>query len=120
MNVKKAILISIALILLQGCSSGINTRFVPPAEMGDPLVGIGMTKSSGTISVTSSDELETKEGKAVAYSILSLISFGNAGSAKAAQNGNIDIIKESGVDIYRVRALGFLLYTRHTTVVIGK
>ncbi len=94
------------LILFMGISAayGDDLFKLNYLNMDEPVIGIGVTSSSGTSSVTSSNELDTKEGRSTAYSISNLVSFGNA----------------ARFDIFNIRALGLTLFTRQTTVVIGK
>ena len=61
-------------------------------------------------------ELGTKIGKSSLQSILWCVSWGNAGTRAAAENGAIEIIRHADVEYFMV-FLGF--YTRITTVVYG-
>lgn len=122
MKLIKCVVILMMFFIIIGCCSctSLRHRSFPPAESGDPILGIAVTHSSGLFSVTPDSDASIKKGSAVAYSILDLVSFGDAGSAKASKNGEIDIIKEVNVDILRVRALWLPIFTRYTTVVTGK
>jgi len=104
-----------------GCSActSIRHRSVPQAELGDPILGIAVTDSAGPFSVTYDADGYNKKGSAVSYSILDLVSFGDAGSAKASKNGDINLIKKADIEILRVKALGLPIFTRYTTVVTG-
>ena len=62
-------------------------------------------------------DLGTKEGGSSAQTMLFLVSWGNAGTKKAAQNGNLRVIKHADREIF---SLFFGLYTRITTVVYGE
>jgi hypothetical protein len=62
-------------------------------------------------------ELGTKEGRSSAKTVLFLISWGNAGTKAAAQNGNLKVIKHADREIF-ISIFG--LYTRITTVVYGE
>ena len=61
-------------------------------------------------------ELGTKEGRSSLQSICYFVSWGNAGTKAAAENGDITIIRHADVEYYTL-LLGF--YTRITTVVYG-
>ena len=61
-------------------------------------------------------ELGTKVGKSSLQSILWCVSWGDAGTRAAAENGAIEIIRHADVEYFMV-FLGF--YTRITTVVYG-
>ena len=61
-------------------------------------------------------ELGTKVGKSSLQSILWFVSWGDAGTRAAAENGAIEIIRHADVEYFMV-FLGF--YTRITTVVYG-
>jgi len=60
--------------------------------------------------------LGAKEGRASAYSVLWLFSWGDAGTAKAAKNGHITTVNHMDLEIFSVL---FGLYTRTTTIVYG-
>lgn len=117
-------IIIIMFSIVFGCSacstSRLQNRSVPPAEGGDPFLGVSVTNASGPFSVTSAIDTSLKEGRSEAYSILNLVSFGDASSAKASKDGGIDIIKESSVDILKVRVFLIPIFTKYTTVVRGK
>ena len=57
-----------------------------------------------------------KEGRASAYSVLWLVSWGDAGAAAAARNGGLTTINHMDVQIRNVL---FGLYTKETTIVYG-
>lgn len=61
-------------------------------------------------------ELGTKVGKSSLQSFFWLISWGDAGTKAAAENGGIEILRHADVEYY---ALILGLYTRVTTVVYG-
>lgn len=61
-------------------------------------------------------ELGTRTGRSNAYSVLWLVSWGDAGTKAAAQNGNIKVIECADAE---VKIVLFGLYTRVTTVVYG-
>lgn len=61
-------------------------------------------------------ELGSKEGSSSAQTVLYLVSWGNAGTKAAAENGDIKVIKHADRRIFSV-LFGF--YTRITTVVYG-
>ena len=61
-------------------------------------------------------ELGTKEGRSSLQSICYFVSWGNAGTKAAADNGEITTIRHADVEYYTL-LLGF--YTRITTVVYG-
>jgi hypothetical protein len=60
--------------------------------------------------------LGTKVGTASAYSVAWLVSWGDAGTARAAQNGDIRIINHLDGEYFIL--LGGL-YARHTTIAYG-
>lgn len=104
----------ISIFILNGCTSGtLQYRFVPPAEGS-----YAFTKASGVSSVSES-EMDTKKGQSVSYSVLGLVSVGNSGSATAAHNGGINIIKTSQMDVLKIKLLGCSIYTEYTTTVTG-
>jgi len=116
----KCVIILMILFIVISCSActSIRHRSVPPAESGDPILGIAVTNSDGPFSVTDAAAY-AKKGSSVSYSILDLVSFGDAGSAKASKNGDINVIKQADIEILRVKALGLPIFTRYTTVVTG-
>ncbi len=61
-------------------------------------------------------ELGTKEGRSSLQSICWFVSWGDAGTRAAAENGDIKVIRHADVEYYMV-FLG--LYSRVTTVVYG-
>ena len=61
-------------------------------------------------------ELGTKEGRASFSSVFWFVSWGDAGTRAAAENGDIKVIRHADAEYYMV-LLG--LYTRVTTVVYG-
>jgi hypothetical protein len=61
-------------------------------------------------------QLGHKEGRASAYSVLWLFSWGDAGTAHAAKNGHITTVNHMDVELFSVL---FGLYTRTTTIVYG-
>ena len=61
-------------------------------------------------------ELGSKEGRSTNHSILWLVSWGDAGTRAAADNGGISIIKHADQEFMAVL---FGLYVRYTTVVYG-
>ncbi len=61
-------------------------------------------------------ELGSKKGTADAYSVLWLVSWGDASYAAAAKNGNIKVMKHADQEMHQI-LLG--LYTRWTVVVYG-
>ena len=61
-------------------------------------------------------ELGSKKGTAQAYSVLWLVSWGDASYAAAAKNGNIKVLKHADQEMQQV-LLG--LYTRWRIVVYG-
>ena len=60
--------------------------------------------------------LGSKEGRSTNHSILWLVSWGDAGTRAAADNGGISIIKHADQEFMAVL---FGLYVRYTTVVYG-
>ena len=63
-----------------------------------------------------STELGSKEGRAKTTSILWLFAWGDAGARRAAENGEITIIRHADVE---VRSYLFGLYLETTTIVYG-
>jgi hypothetical protein len=61
-------------------------------------------------------ELGSKKGMAEAYSVLWLVSWGDASYAAAAKNGDIKVLKHADQEMHQI-LLG--LYTRWTIVVYG-
>ena len=61
-------------------------------------------------------ELGSKIGRSNAYSILGLVSWGDAGTRAAAMDGDLKVINHMDVEYYII-LLG--LYTRRTTIVYG-
>ena len=61
-------------------------------------------------------DLGSKEGRSSNHSVLWLVSWGDAGTRAAAENGNISIIKHADREI---RFFLFGAYFRITTVVYG-
>lgn len=61
-------------------------------------------------------ELGTKQGEASMYSVLWLVAWGDAGSAAAAKNGGITVLRHMDREF---EAVLFGVYTRLTTVVYG-
>lgn len=61
-------------------------------------------------------ELGSKTGRASAYSVLWLFSWGDAGTKAAAKNGDIKVIDCADAE---TKIVLFGLYTRITTVVYG-
>jgi hypothetical protein len=61
-------------------------------------------------------ELGTKRGTAEAYSILWLVSWGDASYATAAKNGNIRVLRHADQELFQVL---FGVYTRWRVVVYG-
>ena len=61
-------------------------------------------------------ELGTKEGRASFRSVFWFVSWGDAGTRAAAENGDVKVIRHADAEYYMV-LLG--LYTRVTTVVYG-
>ncbi len=62
-------------------------------------------------------ELGTKIGKSSAYSVLWLVAWGDAGTAAAAEDGEITRILHMDAQVLSIL---FGLYTRTTTVVYGE
>jgi len=60
--------------------------------------------------------LGNKEGRASTYSVLWLVSWGDAGVAAAAKNGGLTTVNHMDVEI---RNILFGLYTKETTIVYG-
>ncbi len=60
--------------------------------------------------------LGDKVGKASCYSVLWLVTWGDAGTAAAAKNGNISVINHMDEETFAVL---FGLYYRWTTIVYG-
>ena len=61
-------------------------------------------------------ELGTKEGRSSLQSICYFVSWGDAGTKAAAENGDITVLRHADVEYFTI-LLG--LYTRITTVVYG-
>jgi hypothetical protein len=61
-------------------------------------------------------ELGSKEGIAEAYSLLWLFAWGDASYARAAENGDITILRSADQEIFQIL---FGLYTRWRVVVYG-
>jgi hypothetical protein len=61
--------------------------------------------------------LGPKTGESKAYSILWLVAWGDAGTAAAARNGDLDQINHMDRQVVQVL---FGLYTQQTTIVYGK
>ena len=61
-------------------------------------------------------ELGSKEGTAEAYSLLWLFAWGDASYARAAENGDITILRSADQEIFQIL---FGLYTRWRVVVYG-
>ena len=61
-------------------------------------------------------ELGTKEGRSSLQSICYFVSWGDAGTKAAAENGDITVLQHADVEYFTI-LLG--LYTRITTVVYG-
>ena len=61
-------------------------------------------------------ELGTKEGKSSTHTVLFLLSWGDSGTKKAAENGDIQVIKHADRQVF---SFLFGLYTRLTTVIYG-
>lgn len=61
-------------------------------------------------------ELGQKQGQASMYSLFWLFAWGDAGAAKAAKNGDINVLTHMDRDI---QAVLFGIYTRMTTIVYG-
>ena len=61
-------------------------------------------------------DLGSKVGTAEAYSLLWLVAWGDASYAKAAENGNIKVLKHADQETFQV-LLG--LYTRWRVIVYG-
>ena len=61
-------------------------------------------------------DLGSKEGRSHTYTVLWLVSWGDAGTRAAAEDGDIKVIKHADVEYY---SLLFGLYTRVTTVLYG-
>ena len=61
-------------------------------------------------------ELGSKTGTAEAYSVLWLFAWGDASYAKAAENGDITILRSADQEIFQIL---FGLYTRWRIVVYG-
>ena len=96
---KKAV-VSVLLLLLLSCFSScayVNVR--------TPL-DIHLDKT----------EMGSKKGVATAYSILWLVTFGNAGYAEAAKNGNITVMRHSDQETFSIL---FGAFTRWRVVVYG-
>lgn len=105
-------------LFCSACTSTLSNRSVPPAD-GDPFIGVGVTVASGPVAVTSANN-DLRRGIAESYSIFDLISFGDATSATACKNGNIDVIKAADVDILKVQIYWVPIFKKYTTVVTGK
>ena len=56
------------------------------------------------------------EGRASAYSVLWLVSWGDAGVAAAAKNGGLATVNHMDVEVQNIL---FGLYTKETTIVYG-
>jgi hypothetical protein len=104
-----------AILFCSACTSTLESRSVPPADEGY----VSITTASGPFAITSADN-GLRTGTAEARSILGIISFGDATSATASKNGNIDIIKEASVNILKVRIYGIPIFNKYTTIVTGK
>ena len=61
-------------------------------------------------------QLGAKQGKASNYSVLYLVSWGDAGTKASADNGDIKVIKHADRQVY---SLLFGLYVKVTTVTYG-
>lgn len=96
-NMKKAYLILLTVMcLLSGCA---YTRIQIPMDKDFDNTQLGI-----------------KQGEASSRTVLYLVSWGNAGTRQAAENGNIKVIKHADRKIFSVL---FGLYTKLTTVVYG-
>ena len=60
--------------------------------------------------------LGTKEGRASTYSVLWLVSWGDAGVAAAAKNGGLTTVHHMDVEVQNIL---FGLYTKETTIAYG-
>ena len=61
-------------------------------------------------------ELGTKVGKATSHSVLWLVAWGDAGTAAAAHDGDIQTVTHLDQEVYM---LLFGLYTENTTIAYG-
>jgi hypothetical protein len=102
----KKIIGSVALVVtltVIGCSH----PYVPPGAI--------VTNASGPFAVTA-NQGGTKEGTATAHGILGIVSFGDASTKTAANDGGISKIRT--VDVKSFNVLG--IYYSYTTVVTGE
>lgn len=114
-----ALLACLAGLCLAGCTtSRLQYRLAPPAE-GDPWLGVGITDAAEAFAATE-EPAGRKEGRARSESFLALVSFGHAGAAAAAKAGGVQRIHTADVEVVRVKALWFPLYTRYTVLVRGE
>ncbi|MCM8538148.1 MAG: TRL-like family protein [Lentisphaeraceae bacterium] len=60
--------------------------------------------------------LGSKEGKSSTHTVLFLVSWGDAGSKAAAEDGDVEVIRHADREIFSIL---FGLYTKVTTVVYG-
>ena len=60
--------------------------------------------------------LGSKQGEASMYSVLWLVAWGDAGTAKAAENGGLTTVNHMDMEIFSIL---FGLYTRQKTIVYG-
>ena len=93
---KCALAVLVASLLLAGC---LYSNVVAPLDTD-------MNKTT----------LGKKEGRASVYSVLWLVSWGDAGVAAAAKNGGLTVVHHMDVEI---RNILFGLYTKETTIVYG-
>jgi hypothetical protein len=61
-------------------------------------------------------ELGSKEGKSSTHTVMYLVSWGDSGTKKAADNASIEVIKHADRQVF---SFLFGLYTRITTVIYG-
>jgi TRL-like protein family len=106
MKIVAIVIAGLGITSLAACG---GIAFVPA---GSP---VGIIQSTSTSKAVASSTVGTKKGEACAFSILQLVTLGDASVAKAAQNGGIGQI--SIVDNDDLNILGF--YSKHCAVVTG-
>jgi TRL (tRNA-associated locus)-like protein len=108
----KLILLIISLLgflLISGCSA-----YRAPVQ---PPMGVLFQSTTAPLDTNvESTEMSDKSGEASASTILGLFSFGDCGVKKAAEDGNISVVKHA--DYNYLNVLG--IYQKFTTIAYGE
>jgi len=96
-------------LAVSGCAGFFSAPVVPP-------LAFVYTNIQAPLDADHDEtQLGTKRGVASTQNILGLVSWGDASTSAAAQNGNVSVIRHADYEFYNV----FGVYSRFTTIVRG-